>query len=56
MWPYPRLEGMAAVAMGFEDAGPATPAEVDVLLDLSGARLCALFDSYLDSTDYGYWS
>ncbi|MEV7549293.1 DUF2695 domain-containing protein [Amycolatopsis sp. NPDC089917] len=33
LWPHPRLAVMAAEAMGFEDAGPATPVDVDVLLD-----------------------
>ena len=33
LWPHPRLAEMAAEAMGFEDAGPAIPVEVDVLLD-----------------------
>ncbi|MGI5502348.1 DUF2695 domain-containing protein [Lentzea sp. CA-135723] len=33
VWPHPRLAEMAAEAMGFEDAGPAVPIDVDVLLD-----------------------
>ncbi|MBB5850287.1 DUF2750 domain-containing protein [Amycolatopsis umgeniensis] len=33
LWPHPRLAVMAAEAMGFEDAGPAVPVDVDVLLD-----------------------
>jgi len=33
LWPHPRLAEMAAEAMGFEEVGPATPVEVDVLLD-----------------------
>ncbi|MEV0680277.1 DUF2750 domain-containing protein [Actinosynnema sp. NPDC050436] len=33
LWPHPRLAAMAAEAMGFEDAGPATPVDADVLLE-----------------------
>ncbi|PRY41666.1 DUF2695 domain-containing protein [Umezawaea tangerina] len=32
LWPHPRLAVMAAEAMGFEDAEPAVPVDVDVLL------------------------
>jgi len=33
LWPHPRLAAMAAEAMGFDDAGPAVPVDIDVLLD-----------------------